>query len=180
MLKRLLYISEWWSYMGKPMKKWSACFHAGCGNLVDDLRLDQANSVITADLIDMVDNLVRSDCHIVYFGGEGRCQHWNSVGNCSWEIGFQSNSLTNKRNWVWGSNFNICFGIMKTPLSWNISKLGVAHCLFRYSRSIICWIPQAQKNHYFQFVLWETPKSTQIHQEQNTEAAHRGYCSASW
>ena len=34
-------------------------------------------------------------------------------------IGFQNNSLTSKMNCVWESNFNFCFGIMKTPFPWN-------------------------------------------------------------
>ncbi|GFY52662.1 hypothetical protein TNIN_477851 [Trichonephila inaurata madagascariensis] len=45
----------------KSVKKWSAHFHGGCESLVDDPRLDQANAVITTNLIDKRDNLVRSD-----------------------------------------------------------------------------------------------------------------------
>ncbi|KAF8781518.1 Protein GVQW3 like protein [Argiope bruennichi] len=45
----------------KPVRKCSAHFRAGRENLVDDPRSGQANSVITADLIDKVDYLVRND-----------------------------------------------------------------------------------------------------------------------
>ena len=48
----------------KPVKKWSAYFRAGHESLVDDLIPGQANTVIIADLIDKMDDLVRSDCHI--------------------------------------------------------------------------------------------------------------------
>ncbi|GFY58103.1 HTH_48 domain-containing protein [Trichonephila inaurata madagascariensis] len=46
---------------GKSVRKWSARFRAGRESVVDDQRPGQANTVITRDLIDKVDNLVRSD-----------------------------------------------------------------------------------------------------------------------
>ena len=49
----------------ESVKKWSACFRAGRESLVDDPRLDRTNSVITADLIGKVDDLVRCDCHVI-------------------------------------------------------------------------------------------------------------------
>ena len=48
----------------KSVKKWIACFRTGHENLVDDPRPDQANTVITVDLIVQVDDLLRSDCHV--------------------------------------------------------------------------------------------------------------------
>lgn len=45
----------------KSVRKWSARFRAGRESLVDDPRPGQANKIITADLIDKVDDLVRSD-----------------------------------------------------------------------------------------------------------------------
>ncbi|GFW15321.1 HTH_48 domain-containing protein [Trichonephila clavipes] len=45
----------------KSVRKWSARFRAGRESVGDDQRLDQANTVITSDLIDKVDDLVRSD-----------------------------------------------------------------------------------------------------------------------
>ena len=47
----------------KSVKKWSDRFRAGLESLIDDPRPGQANTVITVDLIDKVDYLVRSDCH---------------------------------------------------------------------------------------------------------------------
>ena len=45
----------------KSVKKKSARFRAGCESLVDDPRPDQANTVIADDLINMLDDLVRSE-----------------------------------------------------------------------------------------------------------------------
>ncbi|GFV14566.1 HTH_48 domain-containing protein [Trichonephila clavipes] len=45
----------------KPVRKWSARFRAGRESVGDDQRPGQANTVITSDLIDKVDDLVRSD-----------------------------------------------------------------------------------------------------------------------
>ncbi|GFW68102.1 hypothetical protein TNCV_1879841 [Trichonephila clavipes] len=43
------------------VRKWSARFRVGRESVGDDQRLGQANTVITSDLIDKVDDLVRSD-----------------------------------------------------------------------------------------------------------------------
>ena len=48
----------------KSVKKRSACFYAGRESLTHDPRPGQANTVITADLIVKVDDLVRRDCHV--------------------------------------------------------------------------------------------------------------------
>ncbi|GFW98758.1 histone-lysine N-methyltransferase SETMAR [Trichonephila clavipes] len=45
----------------KSVRKWSALFRAGRESVGDDQRPGQANTVITSDLIDKVDDLVRSD-----------------------------------------------------------------------------------------------------------------------
>ena len=52
-------------------------------------------------------------------------------------IGFRSDSLTSKRNSVWGSHFNVSFGIMKTPLYRRVSRQDAAHRLFQCPRSTI-------------------------------------------
>ena len=46
------------------MKKWSACCRAGYESLVDDPTPGQANTVITVDFIDKMNDLVRSNCHV--------------------------------------------------------------------------------------------------------------------
>ncbi|GFY55879.1 hypothetical protein TNIN_358351 [Trichonephila inaurata madagascariensis] len=43
------------------VRKWNARFRAVCESVGDDQRPDQANTVITSDPIDKVDDLVRSD-----------------------------------------------------------------------------------------------------------------------
>ncbi|XP_037564471.1 histone-lysine N-methyltransferase SETMAR-like [Dermacentor silvarum] len=45
----------------KSVRKWRARFRAGRASLVDDPRPGQANTVVTADLIEKLDDLVRSD-----------------------------------------------------------------------------------------------------------------------
>ncbi|GFY69673.1 HTH_48 domain-containing protein [Trichonephila inaurata madagascariensis] len=45
----------------KSFRKWSAHFRSGRKSVGDDQRPGQANTVITSDLIDKVDDLVRSD-----------------------------------------------------------------------------------------------------------------------
>ncbi|GFY44188.1 HTH_48 domain-containing protein [Trichonephila inaurata madagascariensis] len=45
----------------KSVRKWSARFCAGHESVGDDQRPGQANTVITSDLIDKVDDLVRSN-----------------------------------------------------------------------------------------------------------------------
>ncbi|GFW12644.1 HTH_48 domain-containing protein [Trichonephila clavipes] len=45
----------------KSVRKWSALFRAGRESVDDDQRSGRANTVITGDLIDKVDDLVRSD-----------------------------------------------------------------------------------------------------------------------
>ncbi|GFT81556.1 HTH_48 domain-containing protein [Trichonephila clavipes] len=45
----------------ESVRKWSACFRTGHESVGDDQRPGQANTVITSDLIDKVDDLVRSD-----------------------------------------------------------------------------------------------------------------------
>ena len=47
------------------MKKCSAHIHVGLKSLVDDPRSGQTNTVIKADLIDNVDDLVRCDYHVI-------------------------------------------------------------------------------------------------------------------
>ncbi|KAF8791822.1 Protein GVQW3 like protein [Argiope bruennichi] len=49
----------------KSVRKWSARFRAGRESLVDDPRQGQANTVITADLINKMDDLVRSDRRVI-------------------------------------------------------------------------------------------------------------------
>ncbi|GFS36987.1 HTH_48 domain-containing protein [Trichonephila inaurata madagascariensis] len=48
----------------KSVKKWSARIRAGHESVGDDQRPGQVNTVITSDLIDKVDDLVRSDRHV--------------------------------------------------------------------------------------------------------------------
>lgn len=43
------------------VRKWSACSHTGRESLVDDTRPGQSNTVIMADLISKVYDLLRSD-----------------------------------------------------------------------------------------------------------------------
>ena len=93
------------------------------------------------------------------------------IGKCV-RIEFRSNSLDRKRNWMWGSHFNVCFDIMKTTFSSSISKQRCSP-FFLESKVPICWIPRAQMNHYVWCVLWDTPKPMEIHQEQKAGAAHR-------
>ena len=97
------------------------------------------------------------------------------IGNFA-RNGFRSNAMTSKRNWVWGSHFNVCFGIMKTRHSWSISRQEVVQRLFRRPRSSICWISRAQRKHYLRCVLWDTPKPKlkQVHQEQKQELLMEG------
>ncbi|GFY79527.1 HTH_48 domain-containing protein [Trichonephila inaurata madagascariensis] len=45
----------------KSVRKWSARFRAGRESVADDQIPGQANTVITSDLIDKVDDLMRSD-----------------------------------------------------------------------------------------------------------------------
>ncbi|GFX06402.1 HTH_48 domain-containing protein [Trichonephila clavipes] len=45
----------------KPVRKWSVRFRAGHESVGDDQRPGEANTVITSDLIDKVNDLVRSD-----------------------------------------------------------------------------------------------------------------------
>ena len=47
---------------------------------------DQTNTVIMTDLIDKMNDLVRSDYHAKCVDGEGGCQGWNKVDNCSPQI----------------------------------------------------------------------------------------------
>ncbi|GFY67044.1 histone-lysine N-methyltransferase SETMAR, partial [Trichonephila inaurata madagascariensis] len=54
-----VYREKWAS--DKSVRKWSARFGAGCEIVGDDQRPGQANTVITSDLIDKVDGLVRND-----------------------------------------------------------------------------------------------------------------------
>ncbi|GFY78868.1 HTH_48 domain-containing protein [Trichonephila inaurata madagascariensis] len=73
----------------KSVRKWSARFRAGRESVGDDQRPALANTVITSDLIDKVDDLVRHDrsaCHITNVGAEGGCQLWNRVDNCSRQV----------------------------------------------------------------------------------------------
>ena len=46
------------------VRKWSIRFHASRESLADDPRPGQANKVITADLINKVDDLVGSDSRV--------------------------------------------------------------------------------------------------------------------
>ena len=48
----------------KSIKIWNVRFRAGRECLVDNLRLDQGSTVITVDLIQKLDDLVRSDCNV--------------------------------------------------------------------------------------------------------------------
>ena len=48
----------------KSVKKWSTRFRAGRESLVDDPRPGLANTVTTVDLIDKMNDIVRSDCHV--------------------------------------------------------------------------------------------------------------------
>ena len=66
----------------KHVKKCSAPFRAGNKSLVNDLRPIQANTVIKANLVDKVDDLVRNDCHVKCIDGEGGCQRWNRIDSC--------------------------------------------------------------------------------------------------
>ena len=61
------------------VKNWSPCFRTGRESLVDDPRLGQGNAVITVDLIDKVDDLVRSDCHVSLrmLSALEQCEHFS-------------------------------------------------------------------------------------------------------
>ncbi|KAF8763511.1 hypothetical protein HNY73_021692 [Argiope bruennichi] len=98
-------------------------------SLIDDSRSGQANTV---DLIDKVDDLVRSDRRVTlrilvvrWMSGLEQCgQLFKTgciIGRCT-HNGFRSSRPTSTRNCAWGYQFNICFGIMKTPLSWSGSS----------------------------------------------------------
>ncbi|GFY66257.1 HTH_48 domain-containing protein [Trichonephila inaurata madagascariensis] len=54
-----VYEEKWVS--DKSVRKWSARFHAGRESVGDDQKPDQANTVMTSDLIDKKNDLVRSD-----------------------------------------------------------------------------------------------------------------------
>ncbi|KAF8796726.1 hypothetical protein HNY73_001071 [Argiope bruennichi] len=72
MLHRPIFIAGWPPFTGKTVCQTS--FRAGGERLIDDLRPGQANTVITADLIDSVDDscgqLFTTGCVI------GRCAQW--------------------------------------------------------------------------------------------------------
>ena len=123
-------------------KKMSACFRAGRESLMTKLgkHCHQGWYRLREKWL---------SCHIAKVFSKGGCQYWNNVDNITRQIAlsesvarivFQSNSLTSKRNWVWGSHFNICFDIMKTPLSWSVSRLDV----YIFSMSVLTF-----KVHYF-------------------------------
>lgn len=91
-LNQPLFITRWWPYMGKtvcPSSQWEngAHFRSACENLIDDLRQGQANNRHGQShpqggwLSEKW-----SVYHIANVGGEGGCQHWNNVGNCSWQV----------------------------------------------------------------------------------------------
>ncbi|GFY48117.1 hypothetical protein TNIN_238951 [Trichonephila inaurata madagascariensis] len=96
--------------LDKSVRKWSACFRAGRESVGDAQRQSQANTIITSDLIDKVDDLVRSDRRVRL----RRRRRWMSAmepcgqlfttccdfGRCV-PLGFRSNSPTSKRNCVW-------------------------------------------------------------------------------
>ena len=68
----------------KSARKWSVRFRAGPKHLVDDPRTAQANSIITANLIEKVYDLVKINRrHIAIVGGEGGYQPSNCVDICS-------------------------------------------------------------------------------------------------
>ena len=52
------------SVSDKSVRKWSACYREGQESLRNDPRPGQANKVITAELIDKVNDLVRSDWRV--------------------------------------------------------------------------------------------------------------------
>ena len=86
------------------MKKWSDHFHAGRENLNDDPRSGQANTVIMADLIDKVEDLVRSYCDVTFrmFAAKvdvivGRVCESCVIGKCML-IRLRRSTLTSKRN----------------------------------------------------------------------------------
>ncbi|KAF8770305.1 Protein GVQW3 like protein [Argiope bruennichi] len=93
----------------KLVRKWSVRFRE---SLVDDPRPGQANTVTTADLIDKVDDLVRSDRRVtlrilavkvdvsvgkVWTIVQDRL-HYRKVRR----IGFRNSRPTSTRNSVWG------------------------------------------------------------------------------
>ncbi|GFV44957.1 hypothetical protein TNCV_615471 [Trichonephila clavipes] len=55
-------------------------------SLVDDLRSGQVNTVITVNLNDKVDDLVRSDRCVPIQMLRGGCQRWNNTDNCSRQV----------------------------------------------------------------------------------------------
>ena len=120
----------------KSVRKWSAHFRAGLESLVDGLRPCQAHKVITADLIDKVEDLVRSDrrvalrmlaAKVVISVGTG-CV----IEKCA-RTGFRSNSLTSKRSSARASHLNVCFGTMKPPTFLEYQKTRC--CLPSFSKS---------------------------------------------
>ena len=129
----------------KSVKKWSARVRVGCKGLVDDSRSGQANTVITVDLIDKMDDLVRSDSHMTtrMLEENGGCQSWNSVHSSLLEIALSDAHWTPKRLTDQQKEFSTVialqhsFIIRKTPLFWRVSRQGVDHRLFRSLGSTI-------------------------------------------
>ena len=122
-------------------------------------------------------------CHIANVGSKGGWHRWNSVDNCSWQIVLlESGHALGSDETHWPAKA-IEYGdhtSTSVSLSWSVSRQGVTHRRFQHPRSTICWIPWAQRNHYPWCVLWNSPKSMQVHQEQKTGAAHRGCGFAPW
>ncbi|GFY75737.1 HTH_48 domain-containing protein [Trichonephila inaurata madagascariensis] len=98
-------------FSDKSVRKWSARFCAGCDSVGDDQRPGQANTVITSDLIDKVDDLVRSDRRVtlrmlalkvdVSYGTTcGQLFKTDSDFGRRVPLGFRSSSPTSKRNCV--------------------------------------------------------------------------------
>ncbi|GFX40210.1 HTH_48 domain-containing protein [Trichonephila clavipes] len=96
----------------KSVRKWRARFRAGRESVGDDQRPGQANTVITSDLIDKVDDLVRSGRRVtsrmlalkVDASYMEPCEQLfttgSDFGRCV-PLGFRSSSPTSKKNCVW-------------------------------------------------------------------------------
>ncbi|KAF8791501.1 Protein GVQW3 like protein [Argiope bruennichi] len=105
----------------KSVRKWNARFRVSRESLVDDPRPGQTNTVVTAYLIDKVDDLLRSDRHVTLrmLGVKA----YVSLGTVSATVHDRLRYRKVCVQWVpkqlTDQHFNICFGIMKTPLSWS-------------------------------------------------------------
>ncbi|GFV33640.1 HTH_48 domain-containing protein [Trichonephila clavipes] len=122
----------------KSIRKWSARFRAGCESVGDDQRTGQANTVLTSDLIDKnpVDN----------------CSRQVAISDSVCRLGSEAAHRPAKGT-AYGTSTATSISVSGRPRfhetdrhSREVSRQGVAHCLFRRSRPATCGIPRAQKS----------------------------------